>query len=369
MLDYKRAVAWKQASAAVTPNNADVSELFVQYGVFVAKNKGVRYAVDARSPVDVIQEYKFVGAQSHYDEVLFVPNGSDSFASLDSNNAVALLPFLDPASAKPFQWTGGCMWDGALYCFPRASNSLLSLDLSTGEASQIDLGQGYAGEHHYGGVLVGTTVYQPPRNADHLLAIDLETASARRIPLAPQWLHMRFRYCGSVLHPNGLVYFLPERDDRVIVFDPKTECFRFIGDPVRAMVFDACVDVRGHIYGFSAYEKGVLHIDPDDELVEMVRQDYGVPGCYGTKLGINGLMYGIPGDGDSVLEFNPDSYEIRSIGRTEQLGIKAKCAGGAVRDDGSIVAVPAFGSYVYSVVPSRKGKIPAELNSLFQDCY
>lgn len=336
---------------------------------FIERNAAVDYELTDVIPIVSPHQYDFVGAQAWDNNVFFIPNGTHQLVWIDNEKKVHAKSFIAPNEAMSFRWTGGGIFDGRLWCFPRMSNSILSFDLLSKEARLDDLGQCYEGEHHYGGTMVDGWAYLPPRNSDHILAIDLASKEAHRIGLAPAWLKARFRYCGSVRHPNGMIYFLPETGDRVIEFNPLLESVRFIGESIDATVFDACVDSSGIIFGFSAASKGILRVDPDNETSSMIRTDIGCPGCYGSKMGANGKIYGVPGDGSLFLELDPVTHSVRGLSGVPVLGT-AKCAGGAVLKDGSIVCAPAFGKTIFILAPRQKLIIPEALHGrFFTDSY
>lgn len=320
-------------------------------------------------PVEGQNQYKWVGGQVNENDDLFgIVNGATKVLKFSNLNQT--IEYFGELPPRNFKWTGGCFYNKSLYGFPRSANELLKVDVEQETTQELKLGLNYRGEHHYGGVLTRKgIVYQPPRNTDHILAIDLNTLRCRRIPLAPQWKKIKFRYCGSVLHPNGFVYFLPEFGERVIKFDPDTEEFAYIGSALDCMVFDAAIAPDGNIYGYSAYSHGLLKIDVMKDTTEMAHQEL-LPGCYGTKLGPNGKLYGIPGDGNDFLEYDVENDRIDSIGRAAELG-NAKCAGGAVDHFGNIYCVPALGSYLYKIrFNGIEAAIPKDLyDDFFVDCY
>ena len=359
--------AWSSLHDVVLPLRAcdgDLREL----AAFVRSNADVAYTLSSPIVVGELGGGNYVGAQPIDRGAVFVPNGRDVFARVYLDGGYDLTPFDKTGNEGAFRWTGGALWRGMLVCFPRTSNDLLLLNLGTNESKLVSLGQGYKKEHHYGGVLCGGVVYQPPRDEDHLLRIDLRTMEARKIPLAPGIKGFKARYCGSALHPNGLVYFLPERG-RVIEFDPETERFRYIGKPLNALAFGAALAPDGCLYGFSAYAKGILRIDPREGTARMLRTDIGCPGAYGTRLGVNGKLYSVPGDGDFVYEYEPDTGSVAKLCPLGRPGAKAKCAGSAMTASGAIFFAPAFEPNAYFLRPSRAVDIPGKIQGLFEDCY
>lgn len=312
-------------------------------------------------------KFSWVGAQFHGNKIYFVPNGESEILIYDilskQYQTYGNLPLAD------FKWTGGCKYNNNIYCFPRSSNQLLEINLNSFENRLIDLNCNYLGEHHYGGVLTNDgVIYQPPRNTDHILKIDLNNFTTEKIYLSPKFLKLRFRYCGSVMHPNGMIYFLPEVG-KVMCFNPKTKHISYIGERVNAMCFDAKVFSDGNIYGFSAYSNGILKIDVINGKVEMIHNELSSK-SFGTKLGINGKLYNIPGDGNHFYEFDPVKDEISVIGDTSEIDLKAKCAGGCIDKYGNIYCVPAHGKYMYILDFNNNNQISSELyNMIFDDSY
>lgn len=367
-----RRVAWRYGNAA-EPFKGDPDAAACELNAlraFVDANRSLEYEVKRIGAVAAPGRFRWTGAQAHGGLVRCIPNGSSSVLRFDESGDWGRDDFISFHSHDPFQWTGGCLHEGRLFGFPRASNQLLMQDLMEGDVAICDLGTNYEGEHHYGGVVTADgVVVQPPRNTDHLLMIHLDDRETRTIHLAPPALSLRLRYCASFLHPNGLVYFAPERDEKVVVFDPKTHRFRRIGSPVRAMVFDLALAMDGNLYGFSAAEPGILRIDVREEEATMIRTDWGVPGCYTSKLGINGRIYGIPGRGDSFLEFDVESHGIKVIGHADDAKV-VHCAGGCVTESGVIACAPCEGAGLYLLEPTAPRMIPERLRrSCFVDCY
>lgn len=271
-------------------------------------------------------------------------------------------------SEGKFKWTGGGQKDSYVFAFPRACNKVLQIDCQRLKVEEIDISVNYKGEHHYGGILCENgIIYQPPRNTNHLLAINTVSWQVHKIKLL-HGFYNKLRYCGSVVHPNGYVYFLPERNERVILFYPPTEKFIFIGKFLpECMVFHAVVSVDGNIYGFSLYN-GLLKIDVKKSYVEMLYMEQYF-GCYGTKLGINGRIYGIAGDGDVFWEYDVVKCKLKKIAAIDDKQ-KAKCAGGFTDRKGNIHMVPAFGDKIYTLNFNNKERIPETLyKKYFSDNY
>lgn len=335
---------------------------------YVSSHRDVCYRLSTSIGVGEVNSFDYVGAQAAGDSVFLVPNGADNIARVKEDGTASRICFSKEEDGGPFRWTGGALWRNNLVCFPRSSNNLLLLSLQTLEPSLIPLGLDYDREHHYGGVLVGDTVYQPPRGEDCVLCINLNTMATTRMPLSVKGVSWRASYCGSCLHPNGLVYFLPQKG-RVIELEPLSGRWRFIGPPLDAKTYGAALAPDGCLYGFSGYANGIIRVDPEQSNAEMLRCDIGCPGAYGTRLGVNGKLYSVPGDGDFVLEFDPITLNVREVCRLGEFGQKAKCAGSATLPDGSFAFAPALGNEAFFLSPDRSVSIPVDLFDLFSDFY
>ena len=363
----KERVVWLLSDdAAMQRNNCD--EELRSLGDFTSLHRDIGYHLTASIDIGENGSFDYVGAQVAGDSVYFIPNGANSIARVKEDGTTSKLCFSKKEDRGPFRWTGGALWRNSLVCFPRSSNNLLLLDLQTLEPSLIPLGLDYDREHHYGGVLVGDTIYQPPRGEDCILCTDLNKMTTTRIPLSVKSVSWKANYCGSCLHPNGLIYFLPQ-NGRVIELDPPSGRWRFIGPPLDARTYGAALAPDGCLYGFSGYANGIIRVDPEQSKAEMLRCDIGCPGAYGTRLGVNGKLYSVPGDGDSVLEFDPLTLSVREVCRLGESGQKAKCAGSATMRDGSFAFAPALGNEAYFLSPDMSVSVPVDLLDLFSDSY
>lgn len=342
----------------------ELNGIMQKYCSYITENMNVQYKVDFEKLPAVHALHKWVGAQCASDCLYGIPNDMNMILKFSSKGS----SYLGEVGNELFKWTGGCIWDNCLYAFSRTNSNLLKMSLNTKKIEYIHLQEKYRKEHHYGGVCTKSgIIYQPPRDSDHILVWNLREQNSKKICLISE---KKFRYCGSVLHPNGFAYFLPEAGERVIKLDTKTEEWNFIGEPIDAMVFDAKLAEDGCIYGYSAYSLGILKIDVRQDFVEMIHEEI-YPGAYGTKLGINGHLYSIPGEGKFIWDYDPLTDTLKSIYQFEDSKYKAKFAGGASMENGDIYGVPAQENNLLCLkVCGNHSTIPEDIYlDIFSDFY
>ena len=314
---------------------------------------------------NVKNEYKWVGAVQYNNNMYCIPSSINAFLKMDlKDNKTSLIEF-NPIKMDKFNWTGGCVYNNKIYAFPRKANTLLELNPETDEIKEIPLGINYEQEHHYAGVCTKQgIVYQPPRNNNTIFIINLNDFSTREIKIGGNLC--RYKYLTGIQVPSsGLIYFFPERGERVLVLNPETERFFFIGKKLNCMVFDVAIGIDGNLYGFSGYEKGILKINPETQETEMICPEVNEGGCYGSKLGVNGKIYGVPGLGKYIWEFDVEKQQAKKVYEIEK-NSDINCAGGIVAKDGTIYTVPAKGNTIYKITFDNKKEIEKnELDSIY----
>lgn len=300
--------------------------------------------------------HKWVGAQMIHNSIYFIPN--DEERVLMYGNCPE---YYECKKCGEFKWTGGCVWNGSVFGFPRSANSFLKI--TNNHIEEIPLSIVYNKEHHYSGVCCENgIVYQPPRNTNHILKTDLKTGISEQIDIVDAKYGINFRYCGSIIHPNGFIYFFPE-NGKVIKLDPELDKWSFIGKRVSTMCFDAKIGNDGNIYGFSAYNNGIMKINVKYNTVEMIHKEFA-PKAYGTKYGIDGWLYSIPGDGAKIWKYNIDDDIVEEVFDLKDSS-KAKYAGGVTLQNGKIVCVPATASSILILEPNCEGVIPDGMYSKY----
>lgn len=340
----------------------DYSGILKEYYNFIKDNIDITYDVNSEKIDNTNMMYQWVGGQFYYNDYYAIPNGMSSFLFFDKENGKQ--KYIGNFHNGTFKWTGGGIYNDNLYVFPRKESRLIKMNLKTHKINMIDSRIESFNEHHYGGVITEEGIaYQPPRNSDYILVWNLNINEVTKIHITPKWLNAKLRYCGSVVHPNGYIYFLPEKNNRVIKLNIETKKWKFIGKPITSMTFDVKIAGDGNIYGFSAYEQGILKIDVSNDAVTMIHKEI-TPGSYGTKLGLNGKLYSIPGDGDVIWEYDVLCDKLTSICKLEDQS-KAKFAGGAISVDGVIYSTPATSDKILILYPSRLQNIPSKIYKTF----
>ncbi len=331
-------------------------DIWYEFVELSKKNCGAKYHLEV---IDCNKsgEFKWVGGVIRDDKIYGIPTGETCFLEFDYQSGKP--NYIGNLSDGNLKWSGGCLYKGNVYGFPRSSHNLVILaNKKDGTPREIPLKIDYDGEHHYGGVCTSEgVVYQPPRNTDNILKINLNTNKVREIQIGKKGRILR--YCGSVQHPNGLIYIFPEKRERVMVLDPKTDKVSFIGKQITSMVFGACVHPDGNIYGYSAYGKGMIKVDVKNNKVYKMFTEHTF-GVYGTMLGINGHVLGVPGDGNYIYDYDVEIGNLSTITKLEENG-KAKCAGASMDSKGNIYCIPAFGNKIYKLCPSVEEEISEKL--------
>lgn len=331
----------------------EIDPLWLELCDYLNLYKEIEYSYDG---FDIVsgEGFKWVGGVKASNYIVGIANGNNDCLVIESEKG--LISTQGKLSQGEFKWSGGCYWNDVVYGFPRTSNNLLVYDIFGNEVPhEKELKINYRSEHHYGGVCTQKgIVYQPPRNTNEVLKIDLKTFEIVKIVISN--IKKKFRYCGSIIHPNGLIYMFPERMGRVMVINPDNDSVYFIGKILSSMVFGASVATDGNIYGFSAYSRGILKIEVKTNTTKMICTDK-MYGCYGSMLGLNGNIIGIPGSGNAIYEFCVEKQEVRLISSLDEK-VNAKCAGASTSKDATIYCIPALGNKIYKLSPNIDITIP-----------
>ena len=339
-------------------------DLLKEYRALVMKNQALRPSF-SKIEIPVRQNsFQYVGGQIFQGALYTVVNGAERM--LRYRIGEGTFGLYGDFGKGNFKWTGGFCFEGRLYMLPRSSNELLIYNPDTESFNTIHCGYDYKGEHHYGGVCTDDgIIYQPPRNTNHILKWDIKVGSCERIEInggAP------CRYCGSVIHPNGFLYMIPEAGHRVIRIKLDTGEVCEIGEPIDGFAFNPVVASDGSIYGFRS-RRGILKIDTASAKVSILHPD-APTSAYGTKCGINGRLYSLPGYNRSVWEFNPFDGSL-SVCHELENDKDVHYAGGAVDKNADIYAIPVHADSILKMhFDGFEGEIPDNIyRAFFLDCY
>ena len=301
-------------------------------------------------------DFKWVGGcLASNGRIYGIPNGNRQVLEIDPVTGRYCL--FGYTSSGNFKWTGCAVGeDGLIYGMPRSANSVLVIDPVSQSVKEHSIGTNYGQDHHYGGCIVGKKIYLAPRTANHILVINIDDWSTYR--LGETILTTTTRYSAVLKHPNGYIYFIPERNAKLLKLDPNTDTIIECGNIISSCsVYGAAIDPSTlNIYGFTGYRiaGGIMKIDVNnsDELT-FIHESEVETGYYGSKLGINGKIYSIVGNGTILYEYDPSNdtvTNIATISDTEGGDYnEAKCAGGVLTEDGSIYLIPAKGRHIYKL--------------------
>ena len=341
------------------------NELIERYRAFVLQNRQLTPVFSHIAIPEKQNSFQYVGGQIFDGTLYAVINSAQKMMSCrlcDQSFHFSSSSF----GEDDFKWTGGCFYQGIFYMFPRKSRDLLAYDPSCGRFETISCKTYYPGEHHYGGVCTKNgMIYQPPRNTNHILEWDVEKKSCESITVNGG---TNCRYCGSVIHPNGYIYMIPEKDAPVIKIEPETDRIFEIGGAVTGMAFNPMIAADGNIYGFRT-KNGVLKIDTENDSVSILHEDIPIR-AYGSKCAVNGKIYSLPGYTKDVWEFDPFEGSLRKCYALAEER-KVHYAGGAIDRNGDIYAIPVHADSILKISFNGSGiQIPEDIfDAFFHECY
>lgn len=340
-----------------------MKNLFNKYKEFINANRTLRPDISIINLPQKQNRFQYVGAQYCNGRIYGIVNSAETMLVYDIHKNE--FSFIGNFSDNDFKWTGGCIYHGSIYMFPRAEQTLLSYNPDAKTFSEIESSVVFENEHHYGGVCTDEGfLYQPPRNSNHILKWDIKSKKSSKINIDTNKV---FRYCGSVLHPNGYIYFIPEKEGRIIKMNIANEKIEYIGDAIDGFAFDCSILPDGNIYGFRT-DKGILKIDTQNDEVFILHDDIYI-GAYGTKTGINGMIYSLPGYTNIMWEYDYINNSLKKIYSVNEIN-NVYYAGGAVDLSGNIYAVPVFADNILKIGFGRDVRIEKDIyNHFFKDFY
>ena len=276
-------------------------------------------------------------------------------------------------------WLGGVLApNGKIYCIPWEASNVLIIDpeWNTADTDTIsDLGEG---NKWHGGVLARNgKIYGIPYDSDSVLVIDPAIDTSTTIPIPdpdPSGPHPGdpSKWYGGVLAPNGKIYCIPWKADYVMTIDPESDTV----DP-DAIPFSAVADLKwtggvlaanGKIYCIPQAPLRVLIIDPVLNTVELVASlPFEEDKWAGGVLGPDGKIYGIPRNYHSVLVIDPTDNTVDPDGISLPPAPPVdpfeedKWTGGVLALNGKIYCVPNEADSVLIIDPHSNGEMFASI--------
>lgn len=298
-------------------------------------------------------QYRYAFGEAVDEEILYgIPMCAKDVMKLDINKNK--ISFLKRKGKFDFDYTGGC-YDAKRRCvwgIPRNSNSLLCINVDKDEVSEIPLqtcfeSEGIHGGHHYTGVLVKDSIYCAPRHkSSGILKINLETMQINMISL-DELLGFNSHYSGTILHPNGYIYFTPSVGNYFLKLDPRNDNITFLGEKMQTTIFGGCI-YNSDIYSYTSH--GIIKVDIKKEEVMWLHKFENKRQMYGTILHPNGCIYSW-GSGNQFVEYdiNKQTYNVlATIYDINNAFIYN--AGGMVLKDKNIYFTPCQGRFVMRAV-------------------
>ena len=273
--------------------------------------------------------YKYSGgvALDGGDSVCFVPSGAHRVLRFHVPTGTTGFVGADYSEISGSRWSGGAVGsDGCLYCAPANASRILRWDPSSDgdtTATTTLVGEDLGDEKwKYAGAVAsgdGSEIYLIPSRARCLVRYEIATDRCTRIPidhLVSEETPGGWR--GGVLRPDGCVYGIPVKAERMLRYDPREphgpENPALVGDAVSGYI-GAVLAGNGCIYGIPNKADRVFRYDPFDGTTELVGDSFelesGGKWFHGVVCGGGGgdddaddgatTIVGIPFDHEKVL--------------------------------------------------------------------
>ncbi|HCK92569.1 MAG TPA: hypothetical protein DHW71_06260, partial [Gammaproteobacteria bacterium] len=207
--------------------------------------------------------------------------------------------------------------NGCIYGVPNCADQVLKIDPSKG--GEVTLFGDYPkGDYQWhGGVKDKKGIfYAVPSHAKQVLKIDPENMTTTLIgdEIDPGLYRPKgkYKYGGSCLGDNGMIYCIPSDADRVLKIDTENDTVKHIG-PSFAMhnKWQNGYKARdGHIYGIPCNADGLLQIDCWNDEVNVLEIDESTKDGFekweGGVLDNNGGLWCVPQNAKVVLKVHPE---------------------------------------------------------------
>ena len=338
------------------PYNFDGKTANVDYITSIRKvidaNKQKTYSSTVKKIGGFNYELKYVGGVFSNDKIFGLPNHSTD--CLEINTHFDCYSKFSHLSDGNFKWSGGYNADdGNIYCLPRTSDSICIINPNTQQAYEQPIHTFNNGvETFYGGLVLKDNMYILSRRSnDKICVVNINDFSVRYINLPS-----KVSLVSAIYHPNGNMYMFPHGTGKVLKMNIQSEEISEIGDSIDSDTFGCVIAYDGNIYGYNGvWCTGITKVDVENDTTSILHSNE-VSKMYGTKLGINGKIYGVCGDSNEIYSYDIETDKLSvlmDVSDTEgdETYNEAKCAGGCVAENGAIYMIPAKGRFILKISP------------------
>jgi len=161
-------------------------------------------------------------------------------------------------------------------------------------------------------------------------------------------MHGDFKWAGGVLGHDGLLYGIPDRSRKVMIFNPKLNETKVTGQDLgsdRKKWWGGVVDSDGIIYGVPHNANSILRYDPIQGRSTLIAEEHPLLASKfkfnGGVLGKDHQIYFMPSGAHKILKFDPTNEDDPLIEIGSDLGdTPDKFFGGVVGPDGNVYGIP-----------------------------
>lgn len=207
--------------------------------------------------------------------------------------------------ATASKWTGGVTYYNYIYGVPFSSSSILKINTDNDTVSTF--GNLSGSSRFIGGVLYGHYIYFFPADSTFILKIDARTdeiTTFGNFTGTTKWI-------GGCVSNNGYIYACPFNSSNILKIDPKTDTTVLI-PKIGATYRSSCV-YKNYIYFFPETSARVMRLNTNDDTLELVGTNIQTI-YYGACLANNGFIYLAPFNANSVLRYDPNTFEQKYFG-------------------------------------------------------
>jgi hypothetical protein len=322
----------------------------------------------------------------YYAGGVLAPNGKIYCIPCNATNVGIIDPYTDTIdtttiSNLPFtatnKYLGGILApNGNIYCIPDVATNVgiinpVTNTFDTTTISMTTFPDLSANNKFWGGVLaLNGKIYCAPRTVNFIGVIDTLTNTYSSVPFTISPPGAVYRYAGGALGSNGNVYFCPFAADKVLRIRPSDNSLNQFGtfglDYGGGRYYGACTGPDGNVYFPPYHQDGFVHVDVSSETMVFdcsFNIALGSNGAsQGISLGMDGVLYGIPGPTATVKTQNKLFYfntitktgGIIPVNFARNAGASGKWFGGVLAPNGKIYMIP----HEYSHVGIIKTGVP-----------